>query len=127
MDYNESNICKQAAEYTDLISRSMAMSHPFANGQYDHEHANPAFIRGYESYREWIESLPPTQSCCGYPLNMLAYLAGLIQNSGMTPDEFISRMRDSGEIARITFECIMRDVYEPIKEMFSDNSGGATE
>ena len=40
------------------IDREQALSHPFANGQYDYEHANEHFIFGFESYREWLEDLP---------------------------------------------------------------------
>lgn len=40
------------------IDREQALSHPFANGKYDHEHANEHFILGFESYREWLEQLP---------------------------------------------------------------------
>ena len=40
------------------IDREQALSHPFANGKYDHEHANEHFILGFESYREWLERLP---------------------------------------------------------------------
>ena len=40
------------------IDREQALSHPFANGKYDHEHANEDFILGFESYREWLEGLP---------------------------------------------------------------------
>ena len=43
------------AEY---IERELAMSHPFANGKYDHEHAPEHFILGHESYKEWLEFLP---------------------------------------------------------------------
>ena len=42
------------------IDRDLALSHPFANGQYDHEHANDDFIIGHESYKEWLEQLPTT-------------------------------------------------------------------
>ena len=41
-----------------LIDREKALSHPFANGQYDHKNANRDFIRGFESYKEWLEDLP---------------------------------------------------------------------
>lgn len=40
------------------ISRTKALEFPFANGRYDKEHADPAFIRGCETYREWLEQLP---------------------------------------------------------------------
>lgn len=40
------------------IDRKQALSHPFANGKYDHDHANEDFILGFESYREWLEGLP---------------------------------------------------------------------
>lgn len=40
------------------IDRDIAMSHPFANGQYDKENANEHFIFGYEGYKEWLEQLP---------------------------------------------------------------------
>lgn len=40
------------------IDRKQALSHPFANNEYDHEHANEHFILGFESYREWLEQLP---------------------------------------------------------------------
>lgn len=40
------------------IDRRQALSHPFANGKYDHEHANEHFILGFESYRAWLERLP---------------------------------------------------------------------
>lgn len=41
-----------------LIDREKALSHPFANGQYDRKNANRDFIRGFESYKEWLEDLP---------------------------------------------------------------------
>lgn len=41
-----------------LIDREKALSHPFANGHYDHKNANRDFIRGFESYKEWLEDLP---------------------------------------------------------------------
>lgn len=40
-----------------LIDRKKALSHPFANGKYDHKNANRDFIRGFESYKEWLEQL----------------------------------------------------------------------
>lgn len=42
----------------DLIRRSDATAHPFANGKYDRANASEEFIKGYESYREWLEGLP---------------------------------------------------------------------
>lgn len=42
----------------ELISREEALSHPFANGKYDHRNANIDFILGHESYNEWLEALP---------------------------------------------------------------------
>lgn len=42
----------------DCITREMAMSMPWANGQYDHEHANEHFICGLETYKEWLEYVP---------------------------------------------------------------------
>lgn len=43
---------------SDLISREEALSHPFANGKYDKENANLDYILGFESYKEWLETLP---------------------------------------------------------------------
>ena len=40
-----------------LISRKTALSFPFANGKYDHEHANLDYILGCETYKEWLETL----------------------------------------------------------------------
>lgn len=40
------------------IDRDIALSHPFANGQYDKENANEHLIFGYEGYKEWLEQLP---------------------------------------------------------------------
>lgn len=44
------------------IDREQALSHPFANGKYDHESINKSklddFILGYEGYKEWLETLP---------------------------------------------------------------------
>lgn len=58
---------------TDYIEREAALSHPFANGRYDHEHADKKFISGHESYREWLERLPAAdvrpvvrKPVCGY-------------------------------------------------------------
>lgn len=63
------------------IEREQALSHPFANGQYDHEHANEHYIFGFEDYKEWLEQLPTADvvevvrckdckhndgSCCDY-------------------------------------------------------------
>lgn len=42
----------------DCISREIAMSMPWANSQYDHEHANEHFICGLETYKEWLEYVP---------------------------------------------------------------------
>lgn len=44
-----------------FIRRDEALSHPFANGQYDHEHANQDFIIGMETYKEWLEYLSVTE------------------------------------------------------------------
>lgn len=41
-----------------LINREQALSHPFANDKYDHINAKKDFIRGFESYKEWLENLP---------------------------------------------------------------------
>ena len=43
---------------TEYIPREVAISFPFANGQYDREHADEHFINGCESYREWLEQIP---------------------------------------------------------------------
>lgn len=40
------------------ILREEALSHPFANGKYDHKNADINFILGHESYKEWLETLP---------------------------------------------------------------------
>ena len=40
------------------ILRDEALSHPFANGKYDHKNADINFILGHESYEEWLETLP---------------------------------------------------------------------
>lgn len=40
------------------IDINTALSYPFANGQYDKKNANPDFIKGCESYKEWLESQP---------------------------------------------------------------------
>ena len=44
------------------IDREQALSHPFANGHYDHESVAKSkledFILGYEGYKEWLETLP---------------------------------------------------------------------
>ncbi len=42
----------------EYIKRDDALSHPFANGRYDHKNANEDFILGFESYKEWLETLP---------------------------------------------------------------------
>ena len=41
-----------------LIDREEALSHPFANGKYDHKNANKHYISGFEDYKEWLEQLP---------------------------------------------------------------------
>ena len=45
-----------------VIDREKALSHPFANGKYDKKHANLDFILGFESYKEWLESLPTIEA-----------------------------------------------------------------
>lgn len=40
------------------INKEYACSHPFANGHYDKVNANRDFIRGHESYKEWLEDIP---------------------------------------------------------------------
>ena len=47
---------------TEYIKRDEALSFPWANGKYDHEHANEHFIYGLETYKEWLEQLPVTLS-----------------------------------------------------------------
>jgi hypothetical protein len=44
----------------EYISKKEALSHPFANGKYDKENANLDYILGFESYKEWLETLPTT-------------------------------------------------------------------
>lgn len=53
----------------DLIRRRDATAHPFANGQYDHDNANKDFIRGCESYKEWLEDLPAVEQ----PMSAVEY------------------------------------------------------
>ena len=43
---------------SNFIVKEEALSHPFANDQYDHENAKEDFILGHESYKEWLEQLP---------------------------------------------------------------------
>ena len=43
------------SRYIDL---NTALSFPYANGKYDKKNANTDFIKGCESYKEWLESLP---------------------------------------------------------------------
>lgn len=43
---------------TEYIKKEDAIAHPFANGHYDKANANRDFIRGHESYKEWLEDLP---------------------------------------------------------------------
>ena len=43
------------SRYIDL---NTALSFPYANGEYDKKSANTDFIKGCESYKEWLESLP---------------------------------------------------------------------
>lgn len=42
----------------EYISKAKATSFPFANDQYDHVHADPHFIAGCETYKEWLNSIP---------------------------------------------------------------------
>ncbi len=43
-------------EKREYILREEALSHPFANGKYDHKNASIDFILGHESYKEWLET-----------------------------------------------------------------------
>lgn len=43
---------------TEYIDRKEALNFPFANGIYDHDHANEHFISGCKSYREWLSQIP---------------------------------------------------------------------
>lgn len=69
------------------ISLEQALSHPFANGRYDHKNANMHFIYGHESYKEWLEYLPVVNivRCkdCTVPHNKMTgcpKLGGLVTN-----------------------------------------------
>lgn len=42
----------------EFIDRELALSMPFANDQYDHDHANEHFINGCKTYKEWLEQIP---------------------------------------------------------------------
>jgi len=43
---------------SEYIERDAALAMPFANGHYDRKNANPHFINGCETYREWLEQIP---------------------------------------------------------------------
>lgn len=43
---------------TEYIEREKALSFPLANEQYDHVHADPHFIAGCETYKEWLSIIP---------------------------------------------------------------------
>ena len=43
---------------SEYVKKEDAIAHPFANGHYDKANANRDFIRGHESYKEWLEELP---------------------------------------------------------------------
>lgn len=47
------------SRYIDL---NKALSFPYANGEYDKKNANQDFIKGCESYKEWLESLPAAET-----------------------------------------------------------------
>ena len=42
----------------EYIEREAALAFPFANGRYDHKNADPHFINGCETYKEWLETIP---------------------------------------------------------------------
>lgn len=48
----------QVNHMSEFLDRDKALSFPFANGQYDHKHANEHYIFGCEAYKEWLEQLP---------------------------------------------------------------------
>ena len=50
----------------ELIDKEYVLSHPFANGHYDHEQVAKSerlqgFIEGYETYAEWIVDTVPIE------------------------------------------------------------------
>ena len=47
---------------SEYIDKELALSFPWANGKYDHEHADENFILGLETYKEWLETLEPTDA-----------------------------------------------------------------
>ena len=82
----------------EYIEREAALSFPFANGQYDHENADPHFINGCESYREWLETIPAAD------VRPVVVCANCEHNNHCLTQEFVD---DCGKIPldRNTFFC----------------------
>lgn len=82
--------------YGQYISREAAMAMPWANGQYDHEHANEHFILGLESYKEWLEYVPAAdvvevvrcKDCFAYQR-----VPELAEVDGLDPREYCALLR----------------------------------
>ena len=70
------------------IDRNEALSYPFANDEYDKEHANMDFILGSESYKEWLETLPVIE----------------VQDEGYALTTFYTKMKIIYNIAKMCIE-----------------------
>lgn len=60
------------------IERDAALALPFANGKYDHEHANEHFIYGCETYKEYLENIPEADVVDGAAYRELLHAARLM-------------------------------------------------
>ena len=52
------NIFLPGGGVMEYIEREAALAFPFANGRYDHKNADPHFINGCETCKEWLETIP---------------------------------------------------------------------
>ena len=104
-----------------LINREQALSHPFANGQYDKEHADEHFIMGFEDYKEWLEDLPTVEAI---PKDQ--YEQRLKENNELINDleelrTMINKLAESYENRlKADLEAILKEISTTIEEERED-------
>jgi len=102
------------------INREQALSHPFANGQYDHEHANEHFIFGFEDYKEWLEQLPTADVVEQSVVDQIrwerdtaiAQLAEIGKGFGETMDDVVERKHGEWKEMTVIHKEEAKDIIE---------------
>lgn len=110
-----------------LINREQALSHPFANGQYDKEHADEHFIMGFEDYKEWLEDLPIVEAIpkdqyeARLKADMVAMLEELLAELKELPKACFYEENEFGDVTGcIDYPAISKNALDLIQQKINE-------